>query len=327
MNRRKFLDTAVRTAVMASWPAWLSSSFAADSPKIDVASELTVLSQGYRRAQRAGKPLLVLVIPADDGMKYYRGRDFGELLNHGSPEQMAPLALCEVICANMAQLKRLVPSAGDSEPLMVLIETDAVPARVQVLDAKLLPDRGMGSFKDSELDAELPPKSKEKEGERWQRRYQAKERIESRAVDSRIARLAQLVSDAVMPNREVLAQRASQQRAHLAAGVPASVDLKLGQNHDGTLTADEIDQAAALIASFAMGTNPERTKSLLAMLGQSATRELKQARVPGSKWAVSGGCGTTIEGEPRNMMVACGMGHVPVKSRRFLHFFTKGESL
>ena len=58
-----------------------------------------------------------------------------------------------------------------------------------------------------------------------------------------------------------------------------------------------------------------------------ATRELKQARVPGSKWAVSGGCGTTIEGEPRNMMVACGMGHVPVKSRRFLHFFTKGESL
>jgi len=45
--------------------------------------------------------------------------------------------------------------------------------------------------------------------------------------------------------------------------------------------------------------------------------------VPGSRWAVATGCGTTVEGDDNPMRVKCGMGHVPALSQRFLYFFTK----
>jgi len=48
-------------------------------------------------------------------------------------------------------------------------------------------------------------------------------------------------------------------------------------------------------------------------------------RVPGSHWASEGGCGTTIEGVENQRMYACGMGHVPQRSRRFLYFFDPDE--
>jgi hypothetical protein len=48
------------------------------------------------------------------------------------------------------------------------------------------------------------------------------------------------------------------------------------------------------------------------------------APVPGSYWAQSSGCGTTIEGfeTEGEMMMACGMGQVPEKARRFLYLFS-----
>jgi hypothetical protein len=67
----------------------------------------------------------------------------------------------------------------------------------------------------------------------------------------------------------------------------------------------------------------------------------------GAHWATSSGCGTKVEDTPeeiadkerrraearkrgtvlvdRIVVVGCGMGHVPDKSRRFLHFFAHDE--
>lgn len=42
---------------------------------------------------------------------------------------------------------------------------------------------------------------------------------------------------------------------------------------------------------------------------------------PGAEWANGGGCGIDIEGQENNFMIGCGMGHVPVKSTRFLYFY------
>jgi hypothetical protein len=50
-------------------------------------------------------------------------------------------------------------------------------------------------------------------------------------------------------------------------------------------------------------------------------------RVPGSHWAHGSGCGTMIEETPRErLMPACGMGHVPSKSSRFLYFWAVDEA-
>lgn len=54
---------------------------------------------------------------------------------------------------------------------------------------------------------------------------------------------------------------------------------------------------------------------------QRAITDYRSHRVPGSHWANSGGCGTTIEDVPVTGGIGCGMGHVPEQGRRFLFFF------
>jgi hypothetical protein len=185
MNRRKFLSGVSTTvpALAATWPDFVRHAFAqqasADAPHPEDALDgLAVVSEGFRRAQRAGKPLLVFVIPKDDGQKWRRGRAFGAWLNHGSDEELWPLGLCEVACASMDDLRRLVPTAGTGEPLMILVETAAVPTTVVRLDGKLpeVDYRGRGSVND----------------------WQQQQRREDAVVDSHIATLARLASRALV---------------------------------------------------------------------------------------------------------------------------------
>jgi hypothetical protein len=327
MNRRKFLGSAATAAVIATWPGWLRRAFAGQSALEQEAAGLAVLSEGYRRAQRAGKPLLVLVIPADAGQKYDRGRAFGEYLNHGSTEQLAPLALCEVVCAEMAKLRRLAPAAGEDEPLMVLVETDRVPARVQRLDVALVEgdeERGWRVVDDDPADR---PKKKETEEERWQRLAAARQRREEAIIVRRIEQIAALVKEAVQPDMALLERRAAEVRAHVSsigAGV-ATAQFELALAHGAPVSQAEVEGAPALVALAAARAQGARREELLDMLARVVVARLRRVPPSGSRWAVSSGCGTRIEGETEQVMVACGMGHVPAQSARFLYFFAKQE--
>lgn len=147
MKRRAFLKSAA-AAAMAVAPAMIRKAFGdgscptpATSGK-GTADNLGALSEAFRRAQRNGKTLLVFVIPADDGIKYDRGSAFGAWLNHGTPQQIAPLARCEVVCATMADVKRLVPGAPGKEPLMVAVPPTGDDLMAIALDAELPVARG-----------------------------------------------------------------------------------------------------------------------------------------------------------------------------------------
>jgi hypothetical protein len=61
--------------------------------------------------------------------------------------------------------------------------------------------------------------------------------------------------------------------------------------------------------------------TLMHALAENARARFVRAPIPGSRWAQSWGCGTTIEGDPNPIAVDCGMGHVPERSVRFLHFY------
>ena len=193
----------------------------------------------------------MFVIPDDDGKKWERGRAFGELLNHGSAAQLAPLGLCEVVCATMAEVRGLLPSAGAGEPLMVLIDSAQVPARVQRIDP-MLPDYP----NEQRFDAD------------WATRVKREDAIS----DQRIAVLARHLTAAVAPDSSSLAGREA------------------------------------------------------ALAGEVRDRLVKQ-RVPGSHWANASGCGTRVEEDKDEVGIACGMGHVPSKSSRFLYLYaqTPGE--
>ncbi len=323
MNRRTFLGAASRAAIIASWPAWLQTAFAEETGAKDPDAGLAVVSEGFRRAQRAGKPLLVLVIPDSDDKKYSRGRTFGEFLNHATRQQHAPLALCEVICATSAQVQKLVPSAGQGNSLLLLIETESLPAEVISVEDKIQERRQYYEFTDKELDALLPPKGRETDDAKWTRRNQARRQLEDRAVNARIDGVAALVAQAVLPNGTALDKRAVQQKNHTPAAMVQSVADKLSGGREAELTAEELDLCAAQVARFAQTAPAKRQSALREQLGAAVEIKLLRSRVPGSKWAQSGGCGTRVEGEQDRQMVACGMGHVPAKSSRFLYFFTK----
>ncbi len=138
MKRRKFLGAATAGAAVALWPSFLRQGFA-DTPACDEAwaARIAQVAGAFQRARAAGKPLLVFVIPADDGDKWLRGEAFGELINHGADRDLAPLASVEVVCAAMADLKKLVPTAGAGEPLWVLVDPSRVPATARQIDAAL----------------------------------------------------------------------------------------------------------------------------------------------------------------------------------------------
>lgn len=249
MKRRKMLAGSAAGLAAALWPTWLRDAFAdgaaCDAPGGGALARVAALAAAYRAAREAQKPLLVFVIPESDIEKWARGRAFGELLNHGTDVQLAPLARVEVACATMADLEKLVPTAGAGEPLMVLVGTDRVPAAVRQLDAEL---------------PQYPSAFRNDEHETWEQR----ERKEDAIGDQRIAVMAGLLRKA--------------------------------------LGADDAHAAA---------------------LAKEVRRRLTLKPPRGVKWAKSYGCGTEIEGERDGVGVACGMGHVPKKSRRFLYFFTK----
>jgi hypothetical protein len=145
MKRRQFVTAASAGLAAALWPAMVRDAFAAeDACDGSPLARVALVAAGFRRARASGRPLLVFVVPANDGAKWQRGEVFGELINHGSDRDLAPLAGAEVICATMEDLRRLVPNAGAGEPLMVLVRPDKVPATARQLDVELELNPGYG---------------------------------------------------------------------------------------------------------------------------------------------------------------------------------------
>jgi len=263
MNRRRFLRTSLASAAaLVVAPAWIRQAFgdtACPTPNAAAegapgttrgattseALELEPLSTAFRRAQRAGRPLVVFVIPSNDADKWERGAAFGEWLNYGTDAQLAPLGEVEVVAATVKAVRTLVPSVGRDEPYMLLVDTQRAPVLARALDVKL-------------------PQYEERFGRRGGDSWEELQKSEERTAIRRTEALSELLMTAVP--------------------VPAA----------------RVAAAAA----------------------EARARLVKQ-RVPGSHWAHAGGCGTRVEGDDDPMMVACGMGHTPARSSRFLYLYAE----
>ncbi len=303
MKRRSFLGLAASSAL---WPAFVQRAFAAEGPGIGVEHGVDDVGAAFRRAARRGKPLLILVIPADDSEKYTRGEVWGEVLNHGSDDALAAFALAEVVCATTAAMKRVVPAAPAGEPLFVLVETARIPAPAAGFTADLPAYDQIRRY-----DSSVP----------WEERL----RREKETSLARIRALGALVGAAVFGSvGERLAGRVAQAEAALSAedkralaailervspspppaAAPAPEDLAL------------VDRAAALVAA----AGPDG----VALAARAARARIVDKPPRGAKWAHGGGCGVRVEGDDDNVGIACGMGHTPELAQRFLYFFTKG---
>ncbi|MCP4808064.1 MAG: hypothetical protein GY913_31590 [Proteobacteria bacterium] len=127
MKRRDFLRNTGLGLGLAALPALIRDGFAASAAD----PELLALSDTWRLAGERGKPVLVLVIPEDEGDRWARGRAFGAWLNNASATSLAQLALCEVICARPSQLATLLPDVP-ANAVMVLADPKVFPAEPRI---------------------------------------------------------------------------------------------------------------------------------------------------------------------------------------------------
>lgn len=120
------------------------------------------------------------------------------------------------------------------------------------------------------------------------------------AVERRMGRLEADLGALIAPDRATLERRVREAGAYPTGAGPVNAQ----------------DMPSALLRLMA-----EDDDSLLPPLAERARAELTTAPPPGARWASRSGCGTEIEGEVNERAWACGMGHTPEVSRRFLYFF------
>ncbi len=277
MKRRAFLGAAAVSVVgLMVRRAFGDSSLPGKKGDTSSAVQKVDLKAALDRAARAGVPLFVIIIPQDDGKKWEVGRAWGELLNHGKPEEVAPLSRAEVVCAPMDELAKIsIPGISGAEPLAV-------------------------------------------------------------AIDSSSRRVTQLLHATLA----VYEQR-------FGIVVVGDKEKAPKPRPDDEVTADRIKTMAGLVRGGLPGT-PALLTVETATLAQLVKTKLVDRPPPGAHWANASGCGPArIEQTPeeketerlaeeadrkKGMMrmksivaYGCGMGHVPAKSTRFLHFFAKLE--
>ena len=293
MKRRAFLGAATLGAAAATVPAWVDRAFAQQLDPDRYAAEV---ANAYRRAALAGRPVLLVVIPPD-AQKHERGQLWGELLNHGADGQLWPLALVEVVAADLASARRILPSLPGEEAIAVVVETDGSQRSTAVTVD--VPSIGWAAH---------PPELVGADPEEWL----------NRRIDQRIERLAGALEAAIAGDVRMLEGRADAARARLGAADRTRIDHLLRSS--ARVPADLVRAAPAIVA---LAAHRAGAAVLYARLAAVVREDLVECAMPGARWARNGGCGTTIEELPddQQVMMGCGMGHVPERSQRFVHFF------
>lgn len=305
MLRRKFFGTIAVGVGATALPVWLSRSFGlrGETCPDDLLDDAPARAPADPPRAHCGtvagvahKPLLVLVIPADDHTAQWdRGQAFGELLNHGSDAQRGMFALFDVVCRRVDQLAADVRAVVRDEPLMVVLDP--------FVAAPILP-----------LTAKLPPHP---DDDRWRAKWDELAAAEETAIQQRMDVLTDLLHTAASPQN--LGVQAARERAALSCD-EAAVFADLPDSLE-RLTPALVDRAAAMTMLAARGADEDTRARLWALLAAAARIRLVDRPLDGAPWARGGGCGVMVEGEERGHGMACGMGHVPAKSTRFLKFY------
>lgn len=250
----------------------------------------------------ARRPLLFFVIPADAEARWRRGQVYGEYLNHGDDAGLAPLALFEVACAPMSQLRRTYPALRASgEPWLVVVDQTRANAVARAHTEAELDELARGPGSEEEIDRRITVLAN---------------LIRTAAEPAMVTRLARLEESVLPPSmkeelsvttRDLAAARIS------TASAAAGILYALAFVPQGTKEDD---------AWYQQALQPVVNTSLAA----AARDQLVRARPPkGSAWARTSGCGVHVEGASEQAAVGCGMGRVPERSRRFLEFLIAGE--
>lgn len=149
MKRRTFLRTTIMTGFALSVTPFIPRrprpTAPADDgscldrvPALSLAGEMTPrlawrleqLTQAWRRAAAAGKPLLLIVVPTDDMERWCQSNAWGEAITHGPDALIAALSTAVLATATQHEIAALLPSYPryTPEPSVVRVDVCAQPA-------------------------------------------------------------------------------------------------------------------------------------------------------------------------------------------------------
>jgi hypothetical protein len=270
------------------------------------------------RSKAEGKPLLVFVIPARRQDQWLRQLRLSAFLNHGGSNALLEVALCVPVCARVDELKAHLGGkefggkeiAG--EPMMLLFDFAGVAAPVVLaIDPKV---------------DELPQFVQTKQT--YEEFLGAEKKAVEAGIESTTAELHKALHVSLHGGGDSLTRLSQRVRDRLAEQEQQKLDAWLAARPEGgAVPGDEVLVRAAAIVRVAAGKQPDaqRAATTAVLLG-AIDRALVHKRVAGSRWASATGCGEVIEdpepGEAARYAPACGMGHVPQLSERFLDFLT-----
>lgn len=228
-DRRATLKLGGLAFAASSLPWWAACSRSSDEPQPQLLLQPTPTQSGPWRppleralesAEQRGKPLLVLI--DRDASGEWFGSMFAAMLRLGSDDEVALLAVCEVVVASGAQVEALLTPS------------------VRVLGSGVL-ERAERELRWTELHWEMSTYGWT-DGERL-----------AGVVHSNFDALGDL-----LVSGEVLARRAKQARAALSPALCERVDLALTNNN--RLAPEELQVAAALV--LAHPKSPQRVAAL-----------------------------------------------------------------
>ena len=255
------------------------------------------------RSRREGKPLLVFVVPARQEEQWPRALRFGAFLNHGGANSLLEVALCVPVCAGIVDLKaHLGGKEIAGEPMMLLVDFAAGTPVVVAIDPKVDEPPQWGNDKQT---------------------YEEFVAAEKKAIEAANEATTAELHRALHVGGDSLTRLSQRVRDRLADQEQRKLDAWFA---GGAVPGDELLVRAAAVVRVAAGRQPDAQRAATtAVLLAAIDRALVHKRIAGSRWATSTGCGERIEdperGEPA-LTVACGMGHVPEASQRFLDFLT-----
>ena len=296
IDRRDLFKRVGVVASAAMMPDWLVRGFAPQDGK----DRVPELRAAEARARALGKVLTVFVVPTEPGADWPRGQEFGALLNHCGQHTLIDLAACEPCCGTVAEVRKAFEGMKvDEAPWMLCIartgEDEHLVARTVTPDF-------------SKLEAEPTYK----EGDDWEKLQAAREAW----MRSRIACMETAL------RREIESVRDT----NTASAVPEATQKLIADIGDVDTPPDPkvVFRHGAFVHRAMDGEKDRKRRArLVTALVAASTEFYRNQRLPGSKWAHSGGCGLDIEGETKDgPSIARGMAMTPPLSSRFLYFFS-----
>lgn len=312
MHRRDFLLTSSIGAL--TLPGWFRMAFGGAPQEPEVESQerrrRRLLRGAARRARDWGKPLLVLVVPKAERDVSRRESEFARWLVSSKAEHQLDMGLFVLACATVADVTAVLGLKTETaEPQMIALDVSAFESEDAVaplhwpIHVEL---EELSSFRDREIHGRLAP-----------------DETEESFLAAQTATLAASL-------RKQLESRGLQVE-ELAAAVEQKLSAAERQVLVAWLKGDDrpkqqlLHRATAYLREAFNTMEPSLQARLRTELAAAIQADLFGARIAGSAWAMTEGCGHTIldpeKGDHFNRrMIECGMGFLPKESQRFLLF-------